>query len=191
MRNRAARALLRLTLAAALLVGAAPARGALDRCMTPFEEEVHLLVNQRRAQGAVCGGTRYAPASALEAEQMLQNSAKRHTEDMALRDFVSHVNPDGASLGDRVAAEDYPVLGAWGEHRRRLPNAGGRGRRLDGLAGPLREYHEPGLHTDRGGICLRARRYERAGLRPLLDPQLRTPGRRDRRPAPHRLPALR
>jgi uncharacterized protein YkwD len=109
VRNRAARALLRLTLAAALLVGAAPARGALDRCMTPFEEEVQLLVNQRRAQGAVCGGTTYAPASDLEAEQMLQNSAKRHTEDMALRDFVSHVNPDGASLGDRVEAEGYPV----------------------------------------------------------------------------------
>ena len=46
MQNRAARALLRLTLAAVLLVGAAPARGALDRCMTPFEEEVHLLVNE-------------------------------------------------------------------------------------------------------------------------------------------------
>ena len=79
--------------------------------MTPFEEEVHLLVNQRRAQGAVCGGTRYAPASAHEAEQMLQNSAKCNNEGMALRDFVSHVNPDGASLGDRVEAEEYPYWG--------------------------------------------------------------------------------
>jgi uncharacterized protein YkwD len=106
---RVARVLLPATLAAALLVGAAPASGALDRCMTPFEEEVYVLVNQRRAQSAVCGSTVYDPAQYLEAEQMLQNSAKRHTEDMALRDFVAHVNPDGDSLRDRVEAEDYPV----------------------------------------------------------------------------------
>lgn len=70
---------LRLALAAALLVGAAPARGALDRCMTPFEEEVYLLVNQRRAQSAVCGSAVYGPAQYLEVEQMLQNAAKRHS----------------------------------------------------------------------------------------------------------------
>jgi hypothetical protein len=63
VRARVVRTLPRLTLAAALLLGTAPARGALDRCMTPFEEEVHLLVNQRRAQGAVYGGTAYAQAS--------------------------------------------------------------------------------------------------------------------------------
>jgi uncharacterized protein YkwD len=103
-----ARALPCLTLAAALLVGAAPARAALDRCMTPFEDEVRLLVNQRRAQGAVCGGTVYAAAPALAGEQMLHNAAKRHSEDMALRDFLSHVNPDGATLVDRIEAEGYP-----------------------------------------------------------------------------------
>ena len=40
---------------------------------------------------------------------MLQNAAKRHSEDMALRDFVSHENPDGATFVDRVVAEEYPV----------------------------------------------------------------------------------
>jgi len=109
MRTRLDSVPLHLALAAALLVGAAPARGATDRCMTPFEDQVHLLVNQRRAQGAVCGSTVYAPVQHLEAEQMLQNSAKRHSEDMALRDFVSHENPDGATLVDRALAEGYPA----------------------------------------------------------------------------------
>ena len=68
----------------------------------------HLLLNQQRAQGAVCGSTYYAPVPALAAEQMLHNAAKRHSEDMALRDFIDHVNPDGATLADRVEAEGYP-----------------------------------------------------------------------------------
>jgi len=108
VRTPAARALPCLTLAAALLVGAGPAGAAADRCMTPFEDEVHLLVNQRRAQSAICGGTFHAPAPPLAAEQILQNAAKRHSEDMALRDFVHHVNPDGATMVDRVEAEGYP-----------------------------------------------------------------------------------
>jgi hypothetical protein len=39
---------------------------------------------------------------------MLHNAAKWHSEDMAIRDFVSHVNPDGDGMVDRVEAEDYP-----------------------------------------------------------------------------------
>jgi uncharacterized protein YkwD len=39
---------------------------------------------------------------------MLHNSAKRHSEDMALRDFFDHMNPDGATLRDRVEAEGHP-----------------------------------------------------------------------------------
>jgi uncharacterized protein YkwD len=97
-----------LVLAGALLVGATPSRADLDRCVTPLEEEVYLLVNQRRAQGAVCGSTYYAPAPALAAEQMLHNAAKRHSEDMAVRDFVDHVNPDGLTVADRIEAEGYP-----------------------------------------------------------------------------------
>jgi uncharacterized protein YkwD len=108
VRTRLDRLPLRLALAAALLLGAAPASGSLDRCMTSIEEQVYLLVNQQRAPGAVCGGTVYAPVADLEAEQMLQNAAKRHSEDMALRDFVSHVNPDGLSVLDRVQDEGYP-----------------------------------------------------------------------------------
>ncbi len=100
--------LVSLTLTSALLVGAATAASDLDRCMTPFEEQVWLLVNQRRAQGAVCGNEYHGPAAALEAEQMLQNSAKGHSEDMAIRDFVAHMNPDGETMVDRVEAEDYP-----------------------------------------------------------------------------------
>jgi hypothetical protein len=75
--------------------------------MTPFEEEVWLLVNQRRAQGAYCGGGYHQPAPSLAAEQMLHNAAKRHSEDMAIRDFVDHINPDGEDMVDRVEAEDY------------------------------------------------------------------------------------
>jgi uncharacterized protein YkwD len=97
-----------LTLAAALVAGALPTHADLDRCMTPFEEEVLLLVNQQRAQGAVCGATFYAAAPPLVGEQMLHNAAKYHSEDMALRDFMSHVNPDGATLVDRIEAEGYP-----------------------------------------------------------------------------------
>ena len=56
-----------LILTSALLVGATTAASALDRCMTPLEEQVWLLVNQRRAEGAFCGGEFHPPADALEA----------------------------------------------------------------------------------------------------------------------------
>ena len=108
MRAPVVRLLASLTLTSALLFGAAPAPAALDRCMTPFEDQVLLLVNQRRAQGAVCGGEFHGFAPDLATEQMLHNAAKRHSEDMAIRDFVDHFNPDGESMVDRVEAEDYP-----------------------------------------------------------------------------------
>ena len=108
MRTPVVHTLFSLSLAGALLIGVAPARAAVDRCMTPFEEEVWLLVNQRRAEGAICGGEYYDPAPDLAAEQMLHNAAKRHSEDMAVRDFVDHVNPDGESMVDRAEAEYYP-----------------------------------------------------------------------------------
>ncbi len=86
----------------------ASASAGQERCLTTFEDEVLWRVNQERAQGATSGGTAYPPAPPLVGEQMLQNAAKWHSDDMALRDFVAHVNPDGDDMVDRVTAEGYP-----------------------------------------------------------------------------------
>ncbi|MEW6443597.1 MAG: CAP domain-containing protein [bacterium] len=46
----------------------------------------------------------------------LTRAAKQHSEDMANRHFFSHVNPDGQSVMDRIAAAGVMNYGALGEN---------------------------------------------------------------------------
>ena len=46
--------------------------------------------------------------SALRLDGRLQEAAYKHSEDMAVRNYFSHVSPDGKGVDDRVIAEGYP-----------------------------------------------------------------------------------
>jgi len=81
-----------------------------------FEEEVLVLVNQRRSEEATCGtyGS-FAPAGPLTFDPALRCAARAHSMDMGERDFFSHTNPDGEGPGVRLSYAGYSGFG-WGEN---------------------------------------------------------------------------
>lgn len=63
-----------------------------------FEKEVVVLTNQERMANG-CGP--------VAMDSRLQLAAVRHSEDMAVNDFFSHIAPDGTSPWDRIHAQGY------------------------------------------------------------------------------------
>lgn len=81
-----------------------------------WEEEVLLLVNERRAEGADCGSQgSFDPAEPLAMDPLLRCTARVHSLDMFERGFFDHDNPDGEGPGDRLDAADYQGS-TWGEN---------------------------------------------------------------------------
>lgn len=80
-----------------------------------LEEEIVVLVNRYRAQGANCGGREMPPVGPLTMDPALQCAARVHTKDMADRDFFDHDNPDGDGPSERMDAAGYDGRG-WGEN---------------------------------------------------------------------------
>jgi uncharacterized protein YkwD len=72
-----------------------------------YEDEVVQLVNDYRAAGATCGTDAYGPTGPVVAESQLRCAARLHSQDMAMRGFFDHINPDGLSPWDRVDLTDY------------------------------------------------------------------------------------
>ena len=72
-----------------------------------FECAVLELTNQRRAEGAACGGASYPPVGPLSPHPLLTQSARGHAKDMGDNDFFSHTNLQGQSSGDRIQATGY------------------------------------------------------------------------------------
>jgi uncharacterized protein YkwD len=73
-----------------------------------YEAEVVQLVNNYRAAGADCGSAgSFGPAGPVVAEAQLRCAARLHSQDMAVRGFFDHTNPDGLSPWDRVDLTDY------------------------------------------------------------------------------------
>ncbi len=72
---------------------------------------VVMLLNQLRAQGALCGDAAQAPAAALRWDDRLAAAAARHAADSAAVGAVTHVRSDGSSVAQRVADAGYS---AWG-----------------------------------------------------------------------------
>lgn len=78
-----------------------------------LEEEVLMLVNEARAQPQRCGGASMPAVGPLQMQPLLRDVARAHSEDMAVRRFFSHVNPDGDDPFDRLddAGWAYAVAG--------------------------------------------------------------------------------
>lgn len=72
-----------------------------------MEDQVLVLVNQRRAAGATCGRDRFGAAGPLVMNAELRAAARLHGEDMAERGYFDHVAPDGSDPFDRIAAAGY------------------------------------------------------------------------------------
>src|SRR5690606_10946261 len=72
-----------------------------------FEDETLAIVNQRRAEGAMCGGAYYGPTTALQSNASLRCAARNHSADMAIRGYFDHDNLEGESFVDRINHTDY------------------------------------------------------------------------------------
>lgn len=80
-----------------------------------FEADLLELVNDRRAEGATCGGEAFGPTDPLTKDDLLNEAARGHSLDMVERDFFDHTNPDGDSPGDRIDDLGYE-WSTWGEN---------------------------------------------------------------------------
>ena len=69
--------------------------------------EVFALVNEARARPRNCGGESFAAASPLRWNDRLARAALAHSEDMAAKNYFSHVAPDGTDMTNRVAVQGY------------------------------------------------------------------------------------
>jgi uncharacterized protein YkwD len=84
-----------------------------DPLWVQFEEEVLLLVNERRSQPADCGEEgQFAAAAPLSMDPILRCSARVHSLDMFERDYFDHTDPDGIDPFERMAAAGFSGGGA-------------------------------------------------------------------------------
>jgi uncharacterized protein YkwD len=65
------------------------------------------LVNNYRQNGCQCGSDYLPPTSPVERNELLENAAQLHTDDMKENDFFSHTGSDGSTVGDRVSSFGY------------------------------------------------------------------------------------
>ncbi|MGH9459579.1 MAG: CAP domain-containing protein [Vicinamibacteria bacterium] len=80
-------------------VGSAPSTVLAQVCPTATEREVVALYNQERASAGL-------PPLAIDVR--LVQSARGHSEDMAINDFFSHVGSNGSTFDQRILAAGYP-----------------------------------------------------------------------------------
>jgi uncharacterized protein YkwD len=76
-----------------------------------LEDQVLVLVNQRRAAGATCGGVSKPPVPPLTMNAELRRAARCHSLDMAQHNFFDHNSQDGRTPWDRIAAAGYTGFG--------------------------------------------------------------------------------
>jgi len=76
-----------------------------------MEEEVLEIVNQYRSQGANCGAYgSFGPTHDLVMEPHLRCAARKHSKDMADRNFFDHVNPSGEDPFVRMQKAGYNMV---------------------------------------------------------------------------------
>lgn len=73
-------------------------------CPTDMEDELVLFINDIRSDSG---------RSVLEVDRRLIVASRRHSEDMDVNGFISHIGSDGSTFNERAADAGYPL--AWGE----------------------------------------------------------------------------
>ena len=72
-----------------------------------IERTILELVNQERSK---------AGANALQLDDTLQATARAHCDDMFLRSYFDHADPDGFSSADRISEAHRQLIGLTGEN---------------------------------------------------------------------------
>jgi uncharacterized protein YkwD len=87
--------------------GAAEIKQAGVERADEMEQEILALVNQERAKAGV---------GPLQLDPTLQVTARGHSDDMFVRGFFGHDDPDGLSAADRIAQAHRQMIGLTGEN---------------------------------------------------------------------------
>lgn len=91
--------------------------GNWDPAWAQLELDVLALVNQVRAQGVDCHSKGvFAATGPLKMDPSLRCAARKHSADMAARDFFDHTNPDGELPWDRMGKAGYGGYSNAGEN---------------------------------------------------------------------------
>ena len=75
--------------------------------LNEIEDKIFDLTNKMRREYGV---------HELKLEDVLRDTARRHSDDMILRNFFSHNNPDGLSPEDRICIEHRRLIGITSEN---------------------------------------------------------------------------
>jgi uncharacterized protein YkwD len=79
-----------------------------DDSWTAIEDEVVVLLNERRAAGAACTKDLvFEPADPLTMNPSLRCAARHHARDMGEQDFFSNLDPDELDFTDRAESAGY------------------------------------------------------------------------------------
>jgi uncharacterized protein YkwD len=88
-----------------------------DPAWADLEEQVLAIVNDVRREGRSCGAAGdFRPTDALVMNPSLRCAARKHSADMAARNFFDHDNPSGESPWDRIAQAEYGPYSTAGEN---------------------------------------------------------------------------
>jgi uncharacterized protein YkwD len=72
-----------------------------------FEDEVVVLLNERRAAGAMCADQLFEPAEPLRMDPALRCAARKHALDMGAQDYVSNIDPEDVDFHARAESAGY------------------------------------------------------------------------------------
>lgn len=81
-----------------------------DAQWVALEDEVLDLVNQRRSQGATCGSEAFSSTGPLAMDPALRCAARKHSLDMATRNYFSHDTPEGVNFSQRADSAEYDAF---------------------------------------------------------------------------------
>ena len=73
-----------------------------DPAWVALEDEVRLLVNERRSEGGTCGGRSFDASAPLATDSALRCAARNHSRDMSERGYFAHETPEGEDFADRI-----------------------------------------------------------------------------------------
>lgn len=82
-------------------------QSVIDLCMSDDDVAMLAAVNRVRTTARSCRGTPYPATGKLTWNCRLQESAVKHSQDMATNDFFNHTGSDGSRPEERIARTGY------------------------------------------------------------------------------------